>query len=400
MNYYNKKIFIALGAILLGYYGSVSWYGYYFDATPPIVRCEGMTPGECYSGNVQLKIHAQDEYKIKNLSIFIDEKTLLDNYTVNAHDLIYPFVIPTMHLHNGTHTLKIICNDASKNKNETILEIPFLIDNDPLEIILVSPSDMKVIQGNTLHIQVKSNKIIKKGILRALDYVVPMVLESKNSHIYEGFIPISTEEITGKYVAQIIIEDIVNNQSTLEIEYTIIPGNFKKQFIKLKNGEEKHHNDITGNDFQSIFEDIPRTSPSKKLWQGTFYKPCLQSTISTEFGVIRTSFEKGRYRHDGVDFAAAPKSPVWACQDGIVIIKGFDRSGYGNLVVLDHGVGLISLYAHLNNFGDIEVGQTIKKGTIVGYVGMTGYATGYHLHWEMRLQNVKINPLQWVGDDI
>lgn len=113
-------------------------------------------------------------------------------------------------------------------------------------------------------------------------------------------------------------------------------------------------------------------------------------------------FEKGRYRHDAVDYAASPKSPVWACQDGIVILKNYNNGpiGFGNCVAIDHGVGLISLYAHLDSFSTIEVGQFIKKGTILGTVGMTGYATGYHLHWEMRLCDVKINPLEWIKDDL
>lgn len=402
MNYYNKKIFITLFCICIGYYGSVSWYQYYFDTKPPVVVCQGLIANEYYNGNIQLKIEAKDEYKIKYLSIFLDEKVILDNYAVNASTVSYPLLLPTIHLPNGAHWLRITCVDSAKNKNMTRLEIPFFIDNEPLEVVMVTQGELKVTQGNTLHIQMKANKAIKRGIVKTLDYISPIVLESKNSQIYESYVPISTEEITGNYIAQIIIDDFANNQALLEIEYTILPGNFKKQFIKLKNhSEQKNQNiDIPNCDFQSIFENIHNTSPQKKLWQGNFYKPCMQAPISTEFGVIRTSFERGRYRHDAIDFAATPKSPVWACQDGVVIVKGYDNNGYGNLVAIDHGIELVSLYGHLENFGTIEVGQHIKKGTIVGYVGMTGYATGYHLHWELRLQNVKINPMQWIGEDI
>ena len=400
MNYYNKKIFIILGCIFIGYYSGTSLYQYFFDTYPPIITCDGIIPEEYYNGNIQININAKDEYKIKSLSIYIDEKIILDNYNVNSKTLIYPLLIPTIHLQNGSHILTIICTDSAKNKNSTKLKIPFYVDNEPLEISMLSSNDLKVSQGNVLHLQIKTNKLIKTGKIKTLEIISPLVLESKNNFIYEAFIPISTEEAPANNIAQIIIDDYTKNQAILEIEYSILAKNFKKQSIKLKNNEEKKIDDEIGQDFSFILENIGQTSPAKKLWQGNFYKPCLQAPISTEFGVIRTSFEKGKYRHDAIDFAAQPKSPVWACQDGIVIIKGHDNAGYGNMVAIDHGIGLVSIYGHLNNFGNIEVGKTIKKGTIVGFVGMTGYATGYHLHWEMRLQNIKINPMQWVADDI
>jgi murein DD-endopeptidase MepM/ murein hydrolase activator NlpD len=233
---------------------------------------------------------------------------------------------------------------------------------------------------------------------------VPIVLESPNSSIYEAYIPISSEEIPGKYIALIYIEDYVENIASFEYDYEVILTNFKKQYIKLKNQKNENYtnNEDIGEDVNIILKEAAKNSPNKKLWHGSFYKPCLQSPLTTEFGVIRTSFEKGRYRHDAVDYAAAPKSPVWACQDGVVILKNSHTgiTGYGNFVAIDHGIGLISIYAHLDSFANIEIGQFIKKGTIVGTVGMSGYATGFHLHWEMRLCDVKINPLEWVKDDL
>jgi len=104
---------------------------------------------------------------------------------------------------------------------------------------------------------------------------------------------------------------------------------------------------------------------------------------------------KGKYAHNAVDLVAQPKSCVWAAHDGIVAIK--ERYGHaGNTIVLDHGCGLLSCYFHLDSFADINVGDFIKKGRPLGTLGMTGFASGYHLHWEMRLNNIQVDPLQWV----
>jgi len=89
-----------------------------------------------------------------------------------------------------------------------------------------------------------------------------------------------------------------------------------------------------------------------------------------------------------------PKSVVWAAQNGIVVMK--DRFGEsGNTVVVDHGWGVLSMYFHLNDFANITVGQKIAKGNPIGTMGKTGYAKGYHLHWEMRINNTPVDPMQW-----
>ena len=139
-------------------------------------------------------------------------------------------------------------------------------------------------------------------------------------------------------------------------------------------------------------------SPSKKLWKGMFIVPAAHSGFSCSFGEIRTTQEKGRYTHDGLDVLALPKSVVWATQDGKVVLK--DRYEYsGNTVIVDHGLGVFSLFFHMDNFADINEGDMVKKGNPIGTVGKTGYATGYHLHWEMRIGNIPVDPLQWTKHD-
>ena len=110
--------------------------------------------------------------------------------------------------------------------------------------------------------------------------------------------------------------------------------------------------------------------------------------------MIRATQERGLRQHKALDVYTTPKSVVWATQDGVVALKG-RYAHSGNTVVIDHGYGLLSLFFHLDTFAPIEVGEKIKKGNPMGTLGKTGYATGWHLHWEMRLNNVAIEPLEW-----
>lgn len=99
----------------------------------------------------------------------------------------------------------------------------------------------------------------------------------------------------------------------------------------------------------------------------------------------RYSESRGAWRmHTGVDFAAASGTPVLAARSGTVVLAE-SLSGYGLSVILDHGEGLQTLYAHLQQI-DVTVGSKLHEGEALGAVGMTGSATGPHLHFELRLQ--------------
>ncbi|HEX7081730.1 MAG TPA: M23 family metallopeptidase [Gammaproteobacteria bacterium] len=95
--------------------------------------------------------------------------------------------------------------------------------------------------------------------------------------------------------------------------------------------------------------------------------------------------------HRGVDYAAPTGTPVRAAGDGKIKFRG-RNGGYGNAVILQHGGGITTLYAHLSRFGKQSVGTRVKQGDIIGYVGSTGLATGPHLHYEYRVNGVHRNP--------
>ena len=102
----------------------------------------------------------------------------------------------------------------------------------------------------------------------------------------------------------------------------------------------------------------------------------------------------GRFRmHKGVDYAAGTGTPIQAAGDARVEFVG-RKGGYGNVVILNHGGGKTTLYGHMSRFAKIRVGQRVSQGTVIGYVGSTGLATGPHLHYEFRVNGVHMNPLK------
>ena len=119
--------------------------------------------------------------------------------------------------------------------------------------------------------------------------------------------------------------------------------------------------------------------------------------ISSSFGSRSSPFGGGRVQfHKGMDISARSGTPVVATAEGTVQQAGRDGA-YGNSVEVNHGSGLVTKYAHMQRFV-VEQGQWVRRGQVVGYVGMTGRATGPHLHYEVRLNGVPVNPMRYILD--
>ena len=133
---------------------------------------------------------------------------------------------------------------------------------------------------------------------------------------------------------------------------------------------------------------IPSTGGNVVSGNGYFTHPCPgMSYQSSYFGEIRP-YEVGG--HKGHDYAAAVGTPTYAAAAGTVVIAGFSYSA-GNWVVINHGNGLVTKYMHHSALA-VRAGQYVEKGQQIGYVGSTGQSTGPHLHFQVELNNVPVNP--------
>lgn len=134
------------------------------------------------------------------------------------------------------------------------------------------------------------------------------------------------------------------------------------------------------------------TADGRALKRGFIRMPIPYARLSSKFGSRRHPVLGTMRMHKGVDYAAGTGTPIMAAGDAKVQFVGTQR-GYGNTVILDHGKGHTTLYAHMSRFGKIKKGQQVAQGSIIGYVGSTGLATGPHLHYEFRVNGVHRNPL-------
>jgi hypothetical protein len=170
--------------------------------------------------------------------------------------------------------------------------------------------------------------------------------------------------------------------------YPELKGSPLEVFLEV-NGELRRH------DNQEI-ENYCKESIPEILWHESFV--CLPNSSSMAgFGEERNYFYKGkeigRSYHMGSDLASISHAPVPAGNAGLVVFANY-LGIYGNTVILDHGLGLFSMYSHLSEI-QVSTGDKVKRGDTIGITGMTGLAGGDHLHFGMMVHGVFVNPVEW-----
>jgi len=152
---------------------------------------------------------------------------------------------------------------------------------------------------------------------------------------------------------------------------------------------------------QLIAEDPVLAATGRLLW------PIPHATISQGFGPTSYAFEASyagfAHFHTGIDLAVPLGTPVFAAADGVVMLarpmadSGGQLVGYGNYVIIQHDAGLKTLYGHLLTIG-VKEGDVVHRGQLIGLVGSTGNSTGPHTHFEVRIENSPVDPMQMLPD--
>ena len=167
--------------------------------------------------------------------------------------------------------------------------------------------------------------------------------------------------------------------------------------------EEQHLNvdfryvELSPEDLARVRRELPELRgamdefrPVQVRLPGEVTKP-LEGRHSSPFGLRRVFNGEPRNPHNGLDIAAPMDSPIVAAFPGRVVAKNHYFFN-GKTLVIDHGMGLTSMYCHMNSFADLQIGEEVEAGQVIGKVGTTGRSTGPHLHWTMSLNGARVDP--------
>lgn len=214
-----------------------------------------------------------------------------------------------------------------------------------------------------------------------------------SADVRRALLGVDLQKPAGKHEFSVAAElqngDQVNCQVMLEVD----DGHFatenltvKKQFVE-PDPEQVARAEAETKRLREIFD---RVTP-ERLWDGPFREPLDGVFKGTNFGRRRVLNGHPGSPHSGVDFPAPTGTPVHASQKGRVVLAE-DLFFSGNTVVIDHGLGIYTLYCHFSET-IAKVGEMVEAGTVLGKVGATGRVTGPHLHWGLTVERARVNAL-------
>ncbi len=184
-----------------------------------------------------------------------------------------------------------------------------------------------------------------------------------------------------------------------QLPFTVGAKDYVAQHITLKNPRQVNPNP---DDMRRIEREMAEQSAAYRAYRAgvtpsnlLLDRPVKGGRLSSPFGLRRFFNGEERNPHSGLDFAVPAGTPIKAPAAGVVSLVG-DYFFNGKTVFLDHGQGFVSMFCHMSAI-DVKVGDTVPRGGVVGRVGATGRATGPHLHWNVSLNDARVDPAIFIG---
>jgi hypothetical protein len=255
-------------------------------------------------------------------------------------------------------------------------------------VVLTCPQ--KISQGDLGLIRIRAGE---GETLRVMWQKQPVPLHTgRNTREYVGILSVDLRATPGIYKARVQIADFpeihVVKIGVLEKDYGIrnltLPGHMVDLDIRTLERVRKESQTVKA---------LWTGHHSEKRWHGAFLKP-LEGPVIGPFGRKSIINKKPRSPHSGVDIRAGKGSPVKATNAGRVVLSA-EHFFSGKSVFIDHGGGIQSMYFHLDRI-HVEMGESVTKGQVLGLVGSTGRATGPHLHFGIRVNGARVDPMRLI----
>ncbi len=204
-----------------------------------------------------------------------------------------------------------------------------------------------------------------------------------------AFVPVHYSTPPGSY--PLTVE--TDGELLLKEEVEVRDGDFEKSYIRVSSATGRMKSKKNVEAMVNYAREARRESSQIKLWEGEFIYP-LTGRITTPFGATRYVNNKLSGYHSGVDFSVPVGVPVLATNRGRVVLSMYLNST-GNTIIIDHGLNLYSSYSHMDS-REVETGDIVEKGEVIGASGNTGFSTGPHLHFTMSVGNTFVDPFLFI----
>ncbi len=399
-------------------------YTFFKDLEGPTVDITPNT-GRVSAASV-LKVRMKDPSGIRSITVGVRKNNVL-NVIYNKHfDQYIPerevdVPMKDANLREGAFELEIRATDGSLagfgQGNTRTVQLPMRFDTQPPRIsVKTLPPNVR--RGGTAVVRYTIDEDVSNSGVLVAGYFVPGYMQKDGSYICFFPFPYTMTARDYKNSVEITATDLAGNVTKSHLTVMSFERTFKSDSIEVTDNflmavESKLrdlapdaanplecylyiNNQVRAANVQALRE-IGRDTAAAMLWSGVFER-LPRSAPRAGFGDHRFFNYQGKpvgeSYHLGFDLASVRNAEVPAANSGRVVFCG-NLGIYGNLIVIDHGLGLMSIYSHLND-QMVKVSDVVQKGQIIGHTGSTGLAFGDHLHFGILVGGVEVTPLEWL----
>ena len=327
-------------------------------------------------------------------------------------------VASNLKIKDGPAQLQIRVVDFSPLKNSTSLIKDVTIDSVPPRVGLVSTSHYINPGGSCLVIYTASDDAATNGVRFGETFFPGYKTRINGEPSYASYIAVPME-VDSNTLMTVVARDKAGNESLAPVVYHLRNHSFRSDKVRVSENFmnskatqfQSNDTSLAGKSPLEVFVYLNETlresnnqkihelcgkTEDKRLWNGAFLRMKNAANMA-RFGDKRTYVfegkDVGKSIHRGIDLASVRHATIQAANSGKILFAG-DIGIYGNTVIIDHGQGLASLYAHLSSIA-VQEGQDIAKGGVIGKSGATGFAGGDHLHFSMLIHGIFVDPIEW-----
>jgi len=267
-----------------------------------------------------------------------------------------------------------------------------------VELRLSAPASS---QGSLLLAELRSPKPLAEIQATWDEKQIPFWQETppgpKGLDVHRAFVGVDLEKPAGKYDFTVSAKPEGADRASCTAVITVSAGKFATERLKVApNFVEPNPEQLAkAEEDRKKLRELFATVTPEKLWTGRFRIPLDGVTTGGNFGRRRVLNGQPGSPHSGVDFPSPTGTPVYAAQAGRVVLAE-ELYFSGNTVLIDHGLGVYTLYGHFSEI-DVTPGDLVNTTTVIGKVGATGRVTGPHLHWGLTVNRARVNALQIVA---
>lgn len=410
-----------LAIILLGVGGGLAYF-LMKDMDGPNIR---ISPDNGRASAIQnITVYLNDEGSdVKSVIISVRKNNVSSHLVSHTFDpplkdAEFTFSLEDAKLRDGAFELEVKATDTSMagfgKGNSTTRLFPMRYDSVPPRLS-VRTAPPYIYRGGAGCIAFTANEELAGAGVKVNNLFFPAYRQEDGEYICFFAFPYNVE--VKDYSPQIVAQDLAGNVASSRLAHYPLARNYYTDTINLSdnfleskdgefmalvqgdmtalerflivNGEIRHEND------QKLIE-LGQTSVNQILWSGIFMR-LPNASSPAGFAEFRSYMYNGQLvdqqTHQGADLASVRQAPIPAANDGVVIHTGYTGI-YGEMVLIDHGMGVQTLYSHMSNI-HVNVGDTVTKGQTIGQTGATGMAGGDHLHFGVYISGWPVDPKEW-----